>query len=972
MNSNEIREAFLLFFESKGHRRMPSSSLVPKGDPTLLLTTAGMVQFKPYFTGEAVPPNPRLTSCQKCFRTTDIDSVGDTQHLTFFEMLGNFSIGNYFKKEAIEWAWEFVTQRLKLDPDRLWVTIFTDDDEAFDCWRRIGFPASKIKRFGEKHNFWGPAGDTGPCGPCSEIHYDLGEKVGCGKSDCGPNCECGRFTEIWNLVFTQYDQRSDGSRLPLPKPNIDTGMGLERTAAAMQGVTTVYETDRFAPLIASVARLAGKRYGEDEATDKAMRVVAEHARAVTFLIADGVMPSNEGRGYVLRRVLRRAAVFGKKLELEGFLSELAKAVIDQMKPIYPELKREREFILSTIAAEEGRFEQTLNAGMNQLEELLLDNVEQYKSSINKAIINLQQALIINPLQNLAKSQQELLKQSLANLQQVLIINPLQNLAKSQQELLKQSLADLQQALKTISSSDPAFVQNRADIQKALTIRGETVFRLYDTYGFPLDVTKEIATEHGSNVDIEGFEREMEKQRERARTAQAVNEKVSITENVIHKLAKDLPETAFVGGDCRKLKHRSEVLMLTQQGKEKQTLVAGEEGEIVLSQTPFYGEMGGQVGDSGEIVGTKGRFAVSDTIRFENNVIVHRGKMDKGTISKSEAVTARVDQARRLDIARNHTATHLLQATLRRVLGEHVRQSGSLVSPDYLRFDFSHPKALTAEELSKIQRQVNEWIRQNIKVTPKITSYKEAIEKGALAFFDEKYGDEVRALVIGGRKPVSTELCGGTHVNATGEIGYLHITAESSIGAGMRRIEAVTGRGAETYIDKQLSIIEEAAGELKTEPAQIRSRIEALKREVDTHRKKSSAIEHEASKKNVEALLSEVAEVNGIPVLATRVPAANVEALRRTGDLIKERLRSVLLVLGTVCDGQANFVAMATPDLVKKGLHAGDIVKQVAQVAGGRGGGRAEMGQGGGKDIDRLDDALSIVKGLVAKHGNAGD
>jgi len=861
---------------------MPSSSLVPRGDPTLLLTTAGMVQFKPYFTGEAVPPSPRLASCQKCFRTTDIDSVGDTQHLTFFEMLGNFSIGNYFKREAIAWAWEFVTQRLKLDPDRLWVTIYTDDDEAFDCWRRIGFPEGKIKRFGEKHNFWGPAGDTGPCGPCSEIHFDVGEKVGCGKPDCGPNCDCERFTEIWNLVFTQYDQRSDGSRVPLPRPNIDTGMGLERTAAAMQGVTTVYETDRFSPLIAGVARLSGKRYGENEATDKAIRVVAEHSRAVTFLIADGVMPSNEGRGYVLRRVLRRAAVFGRKLGIEGFIAELATVVIDQMKTAYPELKREREFILSTIAAEEGRFEQTLNVGLNLLDQMIAT----------------------------------------------------------------------------------------AEKDRGDTLCGEDVFKLYDTYGFPRELTAEIAAERGFDIDCQGFEREMSCQQERARSAKRTG---AVTGNDVKIYTRArLPQTDFVGDDCRKLKCRSDILMLAANGEKKDMLVEGDDGEIVLSQTPFYGEMGGQVGDSGEIAGPRGRFAVENTIRPSPELVIHRGRVTRGQVATGETVNACVDRERRLDIARNHTATHLLQAALRRVLGEHVRQSGSLVSPDYLCFDFSHPKALTAEELSQIQRQVNEWIRQNIKVTPRIVSYKEAIEKGALAFFDEKYGDEVRALVIGGRRPVSTELCGGTHVRSTGEIGYLHIVSEGSIGSGLRRIEAVTGRGAEAYIDKQLSLIAEVADELKTEPSQIKNRLSALRREMDSQRKKIHALEHRSTRDDVESLLGKVIDVNGIAVLATQVPSSDIEALRRTGDIVRQRLNSVLVVLGTVSDGQAAFVAMATPDLVKSGIHAGDIVKQVAQVAGGRGGGRAEMGQGGGKDIDRIDEALKLVRELVAKHGDAGD
>ena len=880
MDSNEIREAFLRFFEGQGHKCIPSSSLVPKSDPTLLLTTAGMVQFKPYFTGEAVPPHPRLASCQKCFRTTDIDSVGDTQHLTFFEMLGNFSVGDYFKKEAIEWAWEFVTGWLELPPERLWVTIYTDDDEAFDCWRAIGFPAEKIKRFGEKDNFWGPAGDTGPCGPCSELHYDLGADVGCGKPGCGPNCECGRFTEIWNLVFTQYDQRGDGSREPLPSPNIDTGMGLERTAAAMQGAKTVYETDCFAPVIANVARLTGKKYGHDDTTDRAIRVVAEHARAVAFLIGDGVMPSNEGRGYVLRRVLRRAALFGRKLGLERqFLDELAEVVIAQMKSEYPELQRDREFILSTIRAEEGRFEQTLNVGLNLLDGIIAE-------------------------------------------------------AK----------------------------RGRKDM-----LCGEDVFKLYDTYGFPRELTAEIATERGFNIDCDSFDKEMACQQERARAARKV---VADEKDIKIAEREHLPEVCFVGNNGNKLTCRSGVLLLTSGGKKQKKLAEGDEGEVVLRQTPFYGEMGGQVGDAGEIRGPEGRFIVEDTSRPTPELTIHHGRVVAGYISTGDTVVAEVDGERRRDIARNHTATHLLQAALREVLGEHVRQSGSVVSPDRLRFDFTHPKAVTHEEISRIQRVVNGMIRRNLRVKPAIMSYKEALDMGALAFFDEKYGDEVRVLQIG-RPPVSTELCGGTHVSATGEIGYFHIVSEGSIGSGLRRIEAVSGRGAEAFVDKQLLILQEVAEEFKTEPSQIRGRISALQGEVSEAKKEAASLQRETSKKNVESLLAQAVEVNGVRVLAARVNASSVESLRQTGDLVKDRLGSVLVVLGAVFNGQANFVAMLTSDLVDKGLHAGNIVKQVSQAAGGRGGGRADTGQGGGKDTSGIEKVLGLVKELVAKDVGSG-
>ena len=879
MNSNEIREVFLHFFEEKGHRRIPSSSLVPESDPTLLLTTAGMVQFKRYFTGEALPPHPRLASCQKCFRTTDIDSVGDSKHLTFFEMLGNFSVGDYFKREAIGWAWEFVTQRLGMPQERLWITIFLDDDDAFNYWQEVGVPQERILRFGEEDNFWGPAGETGPCGPCSELHYDLGEDIGCGKPDCGPNCECGRFIEIWNLVFTQYDQQEDGKRLPLPNPNIDTGMGLERTAAAMQGKASVYDTDLFAPLIEHVCKLTGKSYGQDESTDRAIMIVAEHARAATFLAADGVMPSNEGRGYVLRRIIRRAALFGRRLEREErFLEDIAEEVIKKMEHVYPELTQNYVHVLTVIDEEEKRFHDTLGYGLNLFDVLLRG----YESEGEK------------------------------------------------------------------------------------TISGQDAFHFYDTYGVPKEILSEVAEESGFVIVWEDFEEELEKQRERARAAH--KSKLGEITKAPSYAGKGLPFIEFVGEDCHKLKHRSVILKLSIKGDLKTRLFKGDKGEVVLEETPFYGEMGGQVGDTGEILGPEGRFIVEDTIRPWAELTIHRGKVVEGYISLEDKITATVDEARRLDIARNHTATHLLQAALREVLGGHVRQSGSLVAPDRLRFDFTHPKALTKNELYQIQHLVNEKIRHNLKVTPRMMTFQQALDRGALAFFGEKYGDEVQVLEIG-KPPMSTELCGGTHVKATGEIGFFHIVGESSIGAGVRRIEAVTGRGAEEFMEGQRTIIEEAAEELKASPSEITSRISALHAEIDAERKKALALEQELLKNMVDSLLNKAESVNGIPVLVARVSASNMEALRQMGDLIKERLGNVLVVLGAVYDNQANFVAMLTPDLVKKGLRADQIVKQVAEVTGGSGGGRAELGQAGGKNKGRLDEALELVRDLVAKHGD---
>ncbi len=877
MNSDQIRDTFLRFFEEKSHRVVPSSSLIPLGDPTLLLTSAGMVQFKPYFTGEATPPSPRLASCQKCFRVTDIDEVGDSRHLTFFEMLGNFSVGDYFKRESINWAWEFVTGTLALPLERLWITIFFDDEEAFRYWRDLGVAEERIWRFGEEDNFWGPAGDTGPCGPCSEIHYDLGEAVGCGRPQCGPNCECGRFSEIWNLVFTQYDQQEDGTRIPLPKPNIDTGMGLERTAAAMQGKATVYETDLFIPVMRCAERLAHRKYGEDKSTDRALRIMAEHGRAIAFLLADGVMPSNEGRGYVLRRVLRRAVLFGRKLGLhEPFLNELAQVTISHMQHQYPELRREREFILSTIDAEESRFDQTLEVGLN-----LLDRV-------------------------------------------------------------------IERAKHTAGNAIP----------------GEDIFRLYDTYGFPKEITAEIAAENGLTLDLDGFEAEMERQRERARSAQKVASDVGRGTDAVVSLVKS--EQPFVGHD--RLRHRSRVAQIIFDGKPVDTASAGQDVQVILEETPFYGEMGGQVGDTGELRGPNGHVVVAIALRTASNVTVHQGEVVEGSVAVGDIVTALVDEQRRLDIARNHTATHLLQAGLRQVLGEHVRQSGSVVAPHHLTFDFSHPAALTREQLSQVQRTVNEKIRQNLTVRDRKMSYQQAREAGALAFFEEKYGDEVRVLVVG-RPPISMELCGGTHVKRTGDIGYFHIVGESSIGAGLRRIEAVTGRGAEEFVERRFAIIEHVAEDLKAPPAEIESRIASLQQEMDAQRKKASELERRLLTSDLDSLLSKAESVDGITVLAARVPASDVEGLRQIGDAVKERLSSALVVLGAEYNGRANFVAMLTPDLVKRGLHAGDIVKRVAAIAGGGGGGKAETGQAGGKDAGKLDDALKLTADLVREHGD---
>jgi len=870
LTGDEIRTTFLSFFEGKGHTVLPSSSLIPQGDPTLLLTTAGMVQIKPYFLGLEMPPNTRLASCQKCFRTTDVEAVGDSKHLTFFEMLGNFSVGDYFKKEAISWAWEFVLQRLKLPPERLWITIFLDDEEANRCWLDEGVPAHRILRLGEKHNFWGPAGDSGPCGPCSEIHYDFGPEFGCGRPGCGPDCECGRFSEIWNLVFTQYDQDRDGRRTPLPRPNIDTGMGLERVATVMQRCQSVYESDLFAPIVAKVVEISGQERSRDSAVDRAVKIVAEHSRGITFLIADGVVPANEGRGYVLRRLLRRTSLFGRRLGLEGqFINELTEVVIAKMEHAYPELRANRELVRGIVDLEERRFGQALDSGLNWLDRIV----------------------------------------------------------------------------------------ERSGGEKRIS--GEDAFMLYDTYGFPRELTVEVASERGFTVDTEGFQREMEKQRERARASHkfAGNEKERT--DTYERLGS--LQTRFVGYD--RLKMETRVLGLIVGGQPTDSASEGDEVEVVLSETPFYGEMGGQTGDSGSLCGEHGVVEINKTTRPLPELIVHQGRVTRDRVRVDETVEAAVDVDRRLDTARNHTATHLLQYALRKVIGPHVRQSGSLVAPERFRFDFTHFEAVSQAQLQDIQHAVNQKIRENLPVRARTLPYKEALAGEAIALFGEKYGEVVRVVEIGS-PPISKELCGGTHVHATGEIGFLLILTEASVGSGLRRIEAVTGRGAEDLVEQRLSSLEIVAQELQASPEAARDKLLALRTELERERKRAAAFERELARRTADSLLSEVQSVWGVNVLAAEVTATTPEALRETGDRIKEELGSGVIVLGALFNGKPNFLAMVTPDLVAKGLHAGDLLKQVAKVAGGGGGGRAEIGQGSGKDAGKLDDALRQTAHLV--------
>ena len=878
MKSDEIREAFLSFFESKGHLRVASSSLIPVGDPTLLLTNAGMVQFKSYFAGETEPPNRRLTSSQKSFRTPDIDIVGDATHNTLFEMLGNFSIGDYFKEGAIAFALEFMTQNMGLSKDLLYATIYLDDDEARQLWLDAGIPDERISRHGDEDNWWGPAGLEGPCGPSSEIHYDLGADKGCLQSNCYPNCpnimnehgdECNRFVEIWNLVFMQFYHHLDGHRDDLPSTGVDTGMGFERLVRVMQNATTMYETDLFQPMVQKAEEISGRKYGTDRETDYGLRTVAEHGRSVTFLIADGVVPGNEGQGYVLRRVIRRAIRYGRRIGLDGnFLGEIAEATIDKMGDLYPEMVNNREFITTVLKLEEDRFQQAFLNG---------------------------NAILMNALDG------------------------------------------------------------------ADSLAGETVFRLWDTHGFPVEMTQEIARENGVEVDMEGFEREMESQRERARaSAHFTEDRVKI--RVYESLG--VGATRFLGYE--RLTAPSVVVGLVSGGAAVGEVTEGEDAEVVLVETPFYAEGGGQIGDAGDLVGPNGKIAVHDTQMAMPDVIFHFGKVSEGTIAMGETVEAYVDPIRREDTARNHSATHLLHAALREVLGPHVRQAGSLVAPDRLRFDFSHVEPVKADEIELVERLVNEKVRQNAVVHKGEDTYASAINRGALAFFGDKYGETVRLVEIANGARFSFEVCGGTHVERTGELGAVYVLGESSIGAGMRRIEAVSGRGAERLVRERLSINNTVTSMLQTTPLDLVDRVQLLLDEVADLRRRSEQLERRLSLSSAEGLLTKKQEVDGVSVLAARVSVTSSDALREMSDYLRDKLGSGVVVLGTVVGGQPSINVSVTSGLVEDGIDARELAKGMGEVMGGGGGGRPEMAQAGGRDAGKLDQALGRARELVSE------
>jgi alanyl-tRNA synthetase len=943
LSSDQLRQKYLEFFQGQQHLVVPSSSLIPAGDATLLLTTAGMVPIKPYFTGELTPPSVRLTSCQKCFRATDIDSVGDSSHLTFFEMLGNFSIGDYFKPEIIPWAWELLTVHLGLPAERLWVTVYLDDDEAFECWRDLGMAEDRILRFGEKDNFWGPAGSEGPCGPCSEIHYDYGLEFGCGKPTCAPNCDCQRFVELWNLVFMELYQDANGHRTVLPTPNIDTGMGLERMAAVLQGKTTVYETDLFLPLIRKVESLCGKTYGEDESADYAIRVVAEHARSMSFLIADGVVPGNEGRGYVLRRVIRRAIRFGRRLGLEGsFLGVVADVGIDLMGSMYRELLTGREFILRIIQLEEDKFQQMVSSGLPLLEKTLIPLRRRLGQILEEVITHDTE---VGPI---SLDERKTIGEFLTELEKTL--GDVGRIG----DIVKRTCEDFRKIVWKVDSH--AVLR-----EHATDLSGHETFVLYDTYGFPPELTQEIAQENGLGIDMDGFQLEMDAQRRRARAVHRFGGDQSGL-----KIYEDLGVSAirFIGYDLFSV--NSVVVALLRDGTPVSTISKGQEADVMLRETPFYAEMGGQTGDSGYIIAPTGVVRIEDTQSPLSGLIVHRGMLDEGTIGVGDTVEAHVDILRRMDISRNHTATHLLHAALRQVLGTHVRQAGSLVAPEKLRFDFTHLSPLSHDELFQVQRLVNEKCRDSVAVQKRETNSREALAQGALAFFGDKYGDQVRVIEVSNGSIFSLEVCGGTHLDNTGQVGHFQIVSQTSIGAGLRRIEAVTGRTAEISLWENALILEKLSRQFQVSIDDLEAKAKSLVLELEAAQRELARLQREASRHSAAALLEKVEWLGSLKMISAAAPASNVDDLRDMGDWIRSKLGSGIVILGVVLSGRPTMVAMVTPDLVARGFHAGRIAQALAEVLEGGGGGRPDVAQAGGRRPDKLDAALRMAIDVV-KH-----
>lgn len=866
---NELREKYLSFFESKGHLRLPSFSLVPQGDKSLLLINSGMAPMKKYFTGEVTPPRNRVTTCQKCIRTPDIERVGHTaRHGTYFEMLGNFSFGDYFKREATSWAWEFFTEVLEIPAEKLYCSIYEDDDEAFDIWtKEVGVDPSHIVRLGKEDNFWEHG--AGPCGPCSEIYYDRGPAYGCGKPDCMVGCDCDRYMEVWNNVFTQFDNDGNNNYTPLAHPNIDTGMGLERLACVMQGVDNLFEVDTVQNIMKKVSDIAEIKYHEDEKKDISLRVITDHIRSTTFMIGDGVMPSNEGRGYVLRRLLRRAARHGKILGIDRtFLCEVAEVVIEENKCAYPNLVEKHDFIMKIIQAEEESFNKTVDTGM----QLLNDMIDNAKSTV---------------------------------------------------------------------------------------LSGEDAFKLSDTFGFPIDLTKEILEERGMTVDETRFNELVTEQKVRARAARkdAGADAWKGTDDA----ARDLPATEFLG--YKELSVEAKILAVIKNGEAVQTADPGDEITIVLDRTSFYAESGGQVGDVGTIECEGFTFEVEDTVKTQNGVYLHRGTVANGLVKNKESVCAKVDTAVRYATMRNHTAAHLLQAALREVLGSHVEQAGQLVNSKACRFDFSHFSAMSAEEIKAVESRVNEIILQNIPVVTQEMPIEEAKKMGAMALFGEKYGDIVRVVRV---DDFSIEFCGGTHADNTGKLGLFKIVSESSVAAGVRRIEAVTGTGVLEYIAGNDLLIAKTAAAMKlTNIAELDRKAAQISAELKNAEKQIEALSAEIAEINARGMLDGAIDVNGVKLITANVPNVQGGELRKMADSAKDTDENIVAVFASVSGEKLSFACACGKEAQNRGAHAGNIVKGVAAIAGGSGGGKPDSAMAGGKDVSKVDDALSVAKSILA-------
>ena len=874
---NELRRMFLEFFESKEHLAMKSFSLVPHNDNSLLIINSGMAPLKPYFTGQEIPPRRRVTTCQKCVRTGDIENVGKTaRHLTFFEMLGNFSFGDYFKHEALAWSWEFLTKVVGLDPDRLYPSIYCEDEEAFNIWvNEIGVPAEKITRFyrdpetGECDNFWEHG--AGPCGPCSEIYYDRGIKYGCGKPDCKVGCDCDRFMEVWNNVFTQFDGDGKGHYEELAQKNIDTGMGLERLAVVVQDVDTVFDINTMKAIRDRICEVAGVEYQKDEKNDVSIRLITDHIRSATFMISDGIMPTNEGRGYVLRRIIRRAARHGRMLGIEGtFMADFAKTVIDECKDGYPELDEKKDFIFKVLTQEEEKFNKTIDQGLAILAEM--------------------------------------------------------------EETMQKS------GEKVLSGAD--------------------VFKLYDTYGFPVDLTKEILEEKGFSIDEEGFKTAMEEQRTKARKARKVTNYMGADVTVYESIDPAIT-TEFVGYD--QLTADSKVTVLTTESELVEALSDGEIGTIIVNETPFYATMGGQQGDKGVIKTASGEFVVEDTIRLLGGKVGHIGKMTGGMIKVGDEVTLSVDASLRTKICKNHSATHLMQKALREVLGTHVQQKGSYQDGERTRFDFSHFEAMTADELAKVEKMVNDKIAENIAVETQVMTMEDAKKTGAMALFDEKYGETVRVVSMG---DFSKEFCGGTHVKNTGDITAFKIISESGVAAGVRRIEALTGDNVFDYYKNIENELEAAAKAAKATPATLIDKIEHMMSEIKALQSENESLKSKAAKEALGDVMNQVTEVKGVKLLATRVDGVDMNGLRDLGDQLKAKLGEGVVVLASDAEGKVNLVAMATDGAMAQGAHAGNLIKGIAALVGGGGGGRPNMAQAGGKNPEGIDKAIEEVKTVL--------